>query len=76
TSGKIEYQSNISKWLNKLSFKNAFFQREKQVIAEIDQLEGEEMIVSTLLDTLIGYAVNVTGSVYTFVFMLILLIGW
>ncbi|KAG0681787.1 low-affinity Fe(2+) transport protein [Pichia californica] len=52
------------------------FERQKEDIKNVEELEDEEYYISSPLDTFIGAAVDIAGSIYVLFIVLGLLIAW
>jgi low-affinity ferrous iron transport protein len=55
---------------------NILFNKNKEEIMKVEELEEDEYYVTSPLDTFIGYAVDVAGSIYVMLLIFLLLIGW
>lgn len=52
------------------------FRKQKAIIHSVEELEEDEYYITSPLDTFIGYAVDVAGSIYVLFIVLALLIAW
>lgn len=76
-SEKDEQISNYEKCLFRFRNRiNNFFKRESDKVHKVEELEQDEYYVTSPLDTFIGYAVDVAGSIFVLVFIMLLLLGW
>lgn len=55
---------------------NSFFKAEQDKIHKVEELEQDEFYVTSPLDTFIGYAVDVAGSIFVLAIVMALLVGW
>ena len=54
----------------------SWFQRQEEDIKGVEELEDDEYYITSPLDTFIGYAVDVAGSIYVLFIVLALLAAW
>ncbi|GMM46586.1 hypothetical protein DAPK24_031610 [Pichia kluyveri] len=68
-----KFDSNLYKFRNLI---NSLFKKHMDEIHKVEELENDEYYVTSPLDTFIGYAVDVAGSIYVLIIAMSLLIGW
>jgi low-affinity ferrous iron transport protein len=77
---KSDIDANISKFESSLFYLrnliNSLFEKQKDEFKEGGELEEDEYYITSPLDTFIGHAVQIAGSIYVLCLAFALLIGW
>lgn len=67
------YEKSLFRFRNRI---NNFFKSEHEKLHKVEELEQDEYYVTSPLDTFIGYAVDVAGSIFVLAIVMLLLLGW